>query len=139
MCLWSIIALRSPSTRIDFYNGAELVFFPAEHFLEFQFFHRYCGKIVGSVNLLLGGIAGFPEFLQDLQIVQLGRQIVVSVRPDLSAPDVFENGFSLFRIVPEIRLLGYSFFVFDLGLLAIVVKDTPSKRPVALSSLSIAR
>jgi len=47
-----------------------------------------------------------------------------------------QNGFGLFRIVPEIGLLGNQLFVFYLSDLTIVVKDTSSRRSYEPSSLS---
>jgi hypothetical protein len=58
-----------------------------------------------------------------------------SISPDLLGPDVLENCFGLLGTVPEVRLVRDSLLVFYFGLLAIVVKDTSSRRRYDLLDL----
>jgi hypothetical protein len=62
--------------------------------------------------------------------------LVKGIRPDFFGPDIFQDEFGLFGIVPKISLVGDEFFVFYFGNLAIVVKDTSSRPPHGSSSLS---
>jgi len=77
------------------------------------------------------------EFLQHFQVVNFFVDNFIGIGPDLLGPDVLQDNFRLFGVVPEISLLADSFFVFDFYSLAIVVKDTSSRQPHGPSNLSI--
>jgi hypothetical protein len=76
------------------------------------------------------------KFIQYLEVFNLFVDGIIGVGPDFLGPDVFQDDFSLFGIIPEVSLLADSFFVFDFYSLAIVVKDTSSRQPRGPSSLS---
>lgn len=76
------------------------------------------------------------KLIQYLEVVNLFANGIIGVGPDLLGPDVFQDYFGLFGIIPEISLLADSLFVFDFYSLAIVVKDTSSRQPLGPSSLS---
>jgi hypothetical protein len=75
------------------------------------------------------------EFIQHLKVVELLADFVVSIGPDLLGPDILQNRFSLFGIVPEIILVSDTLLVLYLGSLAVVVKDTSSRRRYDLLDL----
>ena len=77
-----------------------------------------------------------PSASGNIVIVEKLIHALKSIRPDFLLADVVQNGFGLFRIVPEIGLLGNQLFVFYLSDLTIVVKDTSLRRSYEPSSLS---
>lgn len=62
-------------------------------------------------------------------------QLVIGIGPNLFLVDLLDNAFGLFRVVPEIWVVGLLLFVYYLSLLMIDVKGTPSALPGARSSL----
>jgi hypothetical protein len=77
------------------------------------------------------------EFIEHLEVVSFFADRLIGISPNLLGPDIFQDGFGLLRVVPEVRLMRNTFFVFDFYSLAIVVKDTSSRQPRGPSRLSI--
>jgi hypothetical protein len=75
------------------------------------------------------------EFIQNFQVIKLLADLVEGIGPDFLGPDVLQDGFGLLWVVPEIRLVRDPLLVFYFGLLAIVVKDTSSRRRYDLLDL----
>src|SRR5690606_27904073 len=101
------------------------------------FFHRTLSLFILQVKLFLSYISGFVKFIKYFQVVNKLLHALVRVGPHFLGPQIFQDSFGLFRVVPEIGLLGNEFFVFYFDDLTIVVKDTSLKPRCALSSLSV--
>src|SRR5205085_3575 len=84
--------------------------------------------LVLFVKLVLADIAGIAELEQHFEVVELLINLFIRVGPNLFGAYVLQKCFRLFGVIPEIGLLGDALFVFYLGTLAIVVKDTSSRR-----------
>jgi hypothetical protein len=101
-----------------------LILLAAEHLLELEFLHSLGRLLVFGIQLFVGGIACFVKFIENLEVLNKLVHTLVGVGPDLLGPDVFENGFGLSRIVPEVVLVRDPLLVFDLYAFTVVVKDT---------------
>jgi hypothetical protein len=77
------------------------------------------------------------KLIEHVEVVDLFAHGLIGIRPYFLGPDVLQDGFRLFRIIPEISLVGNPLFVFDFYAFSIVVKDTSSRQPRGPSRLSI--
>jgi len=75
------------------------------------------------------------KLIQNVEVVELFADPVECIGPDLLGPDVLQDSLSLLRIVPEIGLVGDTLLVFYFRPLAVVVKDTSSRRRYDLLDL----
>jgi hypothetical protein len=130
-----VLAFRSTCSRVDLDHCTELVLLKTQHFLEFKLFDRVERLFVLLVELVFIDVAGSMEFIQNFQVIKLLADFVKGISPDLLGPDVLQNGFGLLGVVPEIRLVRDPLLVFYFSLLAIVVKDTSSRRRYDLLDL----
>jgi hypothetical protein len=130
-----VLTFRAASTGVDLDHGAELIFLEAEHLFELELFNHVKGLLVLSFELILPYISGIVKFIEHLEVIELLAHLVIGVSPDFFSPDIFQNGFCLLWVVPEIGLMCDALLVLYLGSLAIVVKDTSSRRRYDLLDL----
>jgi hypothetical protein len=63
------------------------------------------------IGICLGPFTHQEEIINNLQIVERGLGILVSIGPALLVADRLENGFCSFWVIPEIGLVGEFLFL----------------------------
>jgi len=79
-----ILAFSTAGAGVNFQNGAELIFFVAEHALEFQRFNRCGYGFEFCFNFFRRAFAFFKEFVKRFKIAEFGFYGLKIVGPDLN-------------------------------------------------------
>jgi hypothetical protein len=77
------------------------------------------------------------KLVEHLEVFDRFIYTVIGIGPDLLCTNVFQNGFGLSGIIPEVVLMGNAFLVFYLYAFTVVVKDTSLGRRCGPLDLSV--
>lgn len=81
-------------------------------------------QFVLLIQLLFGRITFFKKLLNDLKFFGQSDSFFIIVYPFFLGTDIFNNKFRFFGVIPKVRCKGFLFFVGNLYLFFIDVKDT---------------
>jgi hypothetical protein len=128
------MAFGSSGPGVDLQVSAVDILFFAQHIFQLQVLNEPEGLLILVVDLLLANFSFIIKVQVNLELFQVGFDLIKGVGPFLEIGDVFEFFLCRLRVVPEIGRLCFFFFFFDAYLQVIDVKDTSSAHPGAFRS-----
>ena len=101
-----VLAFSPAGAGIDLQDGAQLVFFTAEHVQELKIFDNPGGLFSLFVYFFFSSFPNLVKLIDHRQIFKRGQGLIVGIGPPLDITDRTQSFLGFFGIVPEIRNLG---------------------------------